>query len=42
MPIVVDLYTKRESWLHRADPRVKLIFVGASLVLLLVFKNLGL
>lgn len=40
MPIVVDLYTKRESWLHRADPRVKLIFVGASLVLLLVFKNL--
>jgi energy-coupling factor transport system permease protein len=40
MPIVVDLYTYRQSWIHRADPRVKLLFVAASLVLLLVFKNL--
>jgi energy-coupling factor transport system permease protein len=40
MPIVVDLYMYRRSWVHRADPRVKLIFVATSLVLLLVFKNL--
>jgi energy-coupling factor transport system permease protein len=40
MPIAVDLYTHRQSWVHRADPRVKLMFVGTSLVLLLVFKNL--
>jgi energy-coupling factor transport system permease protein len=40
MPVVVDLYLHRKSWFHRADPRVKLLFVAASLVLLLVFKNI--
>lgn len=40
MPVVVDLYTARQSWVHRADPRVKLLFVGCMLLLLLVFKNL--
>ena len=40
MPVGVDLYLKRESWLHRVDPRVKLLFVAAAIVLLLVFKNL--
>lgn len=40
MPVVVDLYTDRQSWVHRADPRVKLLFVGCILLLLLVFKNL--
>jgi energy-coupling factor transport system permease protein len=39
MPIVVDLYLHRQSWFHRADPRVKLLFVAAWLILLLVFKN---
>jgi energy-coupling factor transport system permease protein len=40
MPVGIDLYLKRESWLHRVDPRVKLLFVAASIVLLLIFKNL--
>lgn len=40
MPIVLDLYTERESWLHRVDPRVKLLFVVVMLGLLLLFKNL--
>ncbi len=40
MPVIVDLYTERSSWLHRMDPRVKLLFVAGSLVILLVFKNL--
>ncbi len=40
MPVAVDLYLKRQSWLHRADPRVKILFVGAAILLLLVFKNL--
>jgi energy-coupling factor transport system permease protein len=40
MPVVVDLYTPRRSWVHRADPRVKLLFVGCTLLLLLVFRNL--
>jgi energy-coupling factor transport system permease protein len=40
MPIAADLYLPRQSWLHRADPRVKLAFVAVSLILLLVFKNL--
>jgi energy-coupling factor transport system permease protein len=40
MPIVVDLYLHRKSWFHRADPRVKLFFVAAMLVLLLIFKNI--
>jgi energy-coupling factor transport system permease protein len=40
MPITSDLYLPRQSWLHRADPRVKLIFVVVALILLLAFKNL--
>jgi energy-coupling factor transport system permease protein len=40
MPAVVDLYTDRPSWVHRADPRVKLLFVACALILLLVLKNL--
>jgi energy-coupling factor transport system permease protein len=39
MPVGVDLYVRRDSWVHRADPRVKLLFVAAALVVLLVFKN---
>lgn len=39
MPIVVDLYIERDSWVHKVDPRVKLLFVASVLVLLLVFKN---
>lgn len=40
MPVIVDLYTRRQSWVHRTDPRVKLFFVAASIILLLVFKNI--
>ncbi|MFQ5409580.1 MAG: energy-coupling factor transporter transmembrane component T family protein [Anaerolineales bacterium] len=39
MPLVVDLYARRESWVHEVDPRVKLLFVASSLLLLIVFKN---
>ncbi len=37
-----DLYVSRRSWLHRADPRVKLAFVVLGTVALLLFKNLWL
>lgn len=40
MPIVVDLYTDRQSWVHNIDPRVKLLFVAGSMLILLVFKNI--
>lgn len=39
MPVVIDLYSYHQSWLHEVDPRVKLLFVASSLLLLLVFKN---
>jgi len=35
-----DLYISQQGWLHRVDPRIKLLLVIASLVLLLVIKNL--
>jgi energy-coupling factor transport system permease protein len=35
-----DLYLPGESWLHRADPRVKLLFVVEMTVLLLVWPSL--
>lgn len=39
MPIIIDLYSQRQSWVHQVDPRVKLLFVACSLLLLLVVKN---
>ncbi len=39
MPIIADLYYPNSSWLHRMDPRVKLIFVVLALPILLLFKN---
>ena len=35
-----DLYVPRQSWLHRADPRVKLLFVVEMTLLLLLWRNL--
>jgi len=35
-----DLYVARSSWLHTLDPRVKLLFVVLSTVLLLTLTNL--
>lgn len=40
MRVAVDLYVDRESWLHRADPRAKLLLVACGLVLLLLLQNL--
>ena len=34
-----DLYVQRASWLHRVDPRVKLLFIVEMTVLLLVLPN---
>lgn len=42
MSFSFDLYVSRRSWLHRADPRVKLAFVALGTVVLLLFKNLWL
>jgi len=39
VPIIIDLYSQRQSWVHQVDPRVKLLFVACSLLLLLVVKN---
>lgn len=38
--VVADLYVPGESWAHRLDPRVKLLFVACFIVLVLVFDNL--
>ena len=40
MPVVTDLYEPRQSWLHRLDPRVKVLFVACAIVLLLIYNNL--
>ncbi|MFZ5919169.1 MAG: energy-coupling factor transporter transmembrane component T family protein [Chloroflexota bacterium] len=34
-----DLYVAKKSWLHRLDPRVKLVFVALSTAALLTFRN---
>ena len=36
-----DLYVPRPSWLHRVDPRVKLVFVVLGTVALLVFIDVS-
>ena len=40
MPIITDLYLPSQTWVHALDARVKLLFVAALLVILLVFNNL--
>ncbi len=37
---VVEFYTPGDSWLHRADPRVKLLFAAVSVVSLLLLRQL--
>ena len=39
---LVDFYSPGESWLHRVDARVKLLFVFCALVLSILNKNLWL
>jgi len=35
-----DLYVERDSWVHRMDPRIKVIFVVLGIVTILLFKNI--
>lgn len=39
MAVASDLYVPGQSWAHQVNPRVKLLFVACSLVLLLVLDN---
>jgi energy-coupling factor transport system permease protein len=34
-----DLYVERDSWLHRMDPRVKVLYVTLGIVAILLFRN---
>ncbi len=40
MPISLDLYVARQSWLHQADPRTKFLFVICAALVLLLVNNL--
>ncbi len=42
MSATFDIYVPGRSWLHRADPRVKIAFVAFTTVLLLIWFNLPL
>jgi energy-coupling factor transport system permease protein len=39
MSVVTDLYRSGDSWIHRADPRLKLLFGLSALVLLLIYQH---
>ncbi len=38
--MVFNLYVPQTSWAHRVDPRVKLLFVGSTIVITTLFSNL--
>ena len=40
MPVSLDFYVDRQSWLHRADPRTKFLLLICAALLLLLVKNL--
>jgi len=40
MSLVHDLYVERASWLHRLDPRVKVIGVALGVVAVLLFRHI--
>lgn len=40
MTIAVNLFSPGKSWLHRTDPRVKLLFVACCIFLLILYNNL--
>ncbi len=40
MSMAFDVYVERSSWLHRVDPRVKLLFVLLGSLALTLFSNL--
>ena len=39
MSFSADLYVERDSWLHRMDPRIKVVYVTLGIVSILLFKN---
>lgn len=41
MTVLADLHVPGDSWLHRADPRVKLLFAAAAIAVLLLYDNLA-
>lgn len=39
MSFNADIYVERDSWLHRMDPRVKVVYVVLGIVSILLFKS---
>ncbi|HSR29234.1 MAG TPA: energy-coupling factor transporter transmembrane component T [Anaerolineae bacterium] len=40
MSFSADIYVERDSWLHRMDPRLKVIYVALGIVAILLFKSI--
>lgn len=40
MSFSADIYVERESWLHKMDPRIKVIYVALGIVAILLFKSI--
>jgi energy-coupling factor transport system permease protein len=39
MSFSADIYVERDSWLHKMDPRLKVIYVALGIVSILLFKS---
>lgn len=39
MSFSADIYVERDSWLHRMDPRLKVVYVALGIVTILLFKS---
>ncbi len=40
MSFSADIYVERDSWLHRMDPRIKVLYVTLGIVAILLFKSI--
>jgi len=40
MSFSADLYIERDSWAHKIDPRIKVIYVGLGIVAILLLQNI--
>ncbi len=40
MPVLADFFMRGDSWLHKTDPRVKVLSVGLTLAAALILQNL--
>jgi energy-coupling factor transport system permease protein len=40
MSFSADIYVERDSWLHRMDPRIKVIYVALGIMTILLFKSI--